>query len=649
MKTTEMKRNERKTTMKTKTILAAALVCALALGTTARAQEGELTPAQVEKLNKPERNYSPGVGQNFPLRVYWGDTHLHTSYSSDAGMFGTTLGPEEAYRYARGEEVISSTGQKAKLRRPLDFLVVSDHAECLGLAPFIAADNPLLQKSPMGKKLYDMTKAGKGFEAAMMWAMTPFGDGDPVKNPDMNRAAWDDEIRFAEKYNSPGAFTAFMGFEWTSMPAGNNLHRVVVFRDGADRAKQVLPFSAYDSENPEDVWKYMAAYEQKTGGRMLAITHNGNLSNGRMFELKKYDGSPLDRAWAETRIQREPLAEITQAKGTGESHPFLSPDDEFADFELMDKGNITGAAPKQNSMLATEYAREALKNGLLLEQKLGVNPFKFGLIGSTDNHTALASAEEDNWFGKVSFVEPSAKRHEDIIIKSKVDHPKLSMMATDLSAAGLCAVWARENTRESLFDAMDRKEVYASTGTRLTVRVFAGWDFKPEEVDRPDFAPQGYKRGVPMGGDLSNAPAGKSPTLMIRALRDPDGANLDRIQVVKGWLDASGKTNERIYDVAVSDGRKIDADGRSKTPVGNTVDIANATWSNSIGSPYLVGYWKDPNFNAKEKAFYYVRVIEIPTPRWTAYDAKFFNVKMPEGTKMQLQERAFTSPIWYTP
>ena len=625
-------------------LIAASL--ALAVFTLARAQDFNAKP---EEVNKQERNYSPAVGQNFPLRVYWGDTHLHTSYSTDAGMAGTTLGPEDAYRFARGEEVISNTGQKAKLRRPLDFLVVADHAEVLGLAPFIRADNPLLLKSPMGKRWYEMTKAGKGYDAFIEWASAPSSKGDPVKNPDMNRAAWDDEIKFAEKYNAPGAFTAFIGFEWTSMPGGNNLHRVVIFRDGADRAKQVLPMSAYDSENPEDLWKYMGTYEQKSGGRMLAITHNGNGSNGRMFDLKKYDGSPLDRAWAETRIQREPLAEVTQMKGTGESHPFLSPDDEFADFELMFNGsNLIGTELKKPSMLATEYAREALKNGLLLEQKLGVNPYKFGMIGSTDSHTALSTTEEDNNFGKTSFLEPSAERFKDVIIKSTLD-PKFDLRAIDLSAAGLAGVWARENTREALFDAMERKEVYASTGTRLTVRVFAGWDFKPEEVDRPDFAPQGYKRGVPMGGDLANAPAGKSPTLMIRALRDPDGANLDRIQVIKGWLDASGKTHERIYDVAVSDGRKIDADGRCKTPVGNTVDIPNATWSNSIGSPYLVGYWKDPAFNAKESAFYYVRVIEIPTPRWTAYDAKFFNIKMPEGTKMQLQERAYTSPIWYAP
>jgi hypothetical protein len=493
-----------------------------------------------------------------------------------------------------------------------------------------------------------MSKSGKGYEAFIEWVNSPFGKGDPVGNPDMARAAWDDMLKAAATYNAPGAFTAFIGFEWTSHPSGDNLHRVVVFRDGADRAKQVLPMSAYDSENPEDLWKYMTTYEQKTGGRLLAIPHNGNLSNGRMFEPQKFKGGTFDRDYAVTRARREPLVEVTQAKGTGESHPFLSPDDEFSDFELLDVSNLQGSAPKEKSMLATEYAREALKRGLKYESELGVNPFKFGMIGSTDNHTGLATTEVDNWFGKAHILEPSAERYRDVLIRSQVD-PKLSITGPQLSAAGLCAVWARENTRESLFDAMARREVYGTTGTRLLVRVFAGWDFTADEVDRPDFAAEGYKRGVPMGGDLRAAPAGKSPTIMIRALRDVDGANLDRLQIIKGWLDAQGQTQERVYDVAVSDGRTIDANGRCTTPVGNTVDVANATWTNSIGAPLLLGYWQDPNFDPRQRAFYYVRVIEIPTPRWIAYDAKFYGIKLPEGTQTILQERAFTSPIWYTP
>jgi hypothetical protein len=463
----------------------------------------------------------------------------------------------------------------------------------------------------------------------------------------MTRSAWNDMLASAEKYNDLRAFTAFIGFEWTSMPGGDNIHRVVVFRDDADRAKQVVPFSSYDSENPEKLWEYMAAYEAKTGGRMLAIPHNGNLSNGRFFELQKFEGEPLDAEWAEERARREPLVEVTQAKGTGEAHPFLSDEDEFAGFELLDAGNITGTVAKTHEMLASEYAREALKTGLRLEAELGTNPFKFGMVGSTDSHVGLSTTAEDSWFGKAPFLEPSAERYKDVLIKSQID-PKLSVMAPALSAAGLVAVWSRENDRHALFDAMERREVYASTGTRLLVRVFAGFDFTDDDLDRSDFAARGYAAGVPMGGDLTKA-GGKAPTLLIRALRDVDGANLDRIQVIKGWTDAEGKTYERIYDVAVSDGRKIGRGGRCKTPVGNTVDVANASYTNAIGETFLQAFWKDPDFDPKQRAFYYVRVNEIPTPRWTAFDAKHYGIDMPKGTAMQLQERAFTSPIWYTP
>jgi hypothetical protein len=348
-----------------------------------------------------------------------------------------------------------------------------------------------------------------------------------------------------------------------------------------------------------------------------------------------------------TRIRFEPIYEATQRKGDSEAHPLLSPDDEFADFENMDKGNISGKVAKTNAMLPKEYVRSALKEGLRLEAKLGVNPFKFGMIGSTDNHNAIPSTREDNNFGKIHLTEPSADRTKHALIQGA--KPELSVMVTDVGASGLAAVWARENTREAIWDAMARKEVYATTGTRLRVRVFGGWDFNADEVYRPDFAREGYARGVPMGGDLTNGPTGEAPKFMIRAIRDADGANLDRVQIIKGWLDKRGNTHERIYDVAVSGDRKIDANGRSKAPVGNTVDIADASYTNTIGDPVLTAYWSDPDFDPEQSAFYYVRVIEIPTPRWTAYDAKFFNVEMPEGTVMELQDRAYTSPIWYTP
>ena len=334
-------------------------------------------------------------------------------------------------------------------------------------------------------------------------------------------------------------------------------------------------------------------------------------------------------------------------KGDSEAHPLLSPNDEFADFETWDKCNIAGI-PKEDSMLQYEYARSALRVGIRLEETLGVNPFKFGMIGSSDTHTSMSTTREENYFGKLPHLEPNAKRAEEPFM-SNPETGEVMITSWEASASGLAAVWARENTRESIFDAMARKEVYATSGSRITLRVFAGWDFQADEVERHDFAQRGYSGGVPMGGDLKKAPKDKTPTFMIRALRDPDNANLDRVQIIKGWLNASGKTQERIYDVAVSDGRKIGADGRCTTAVGNTVDIADAGYTNTIGDPLLTAYWKDPDFDPKQRAFYYVRVIEIPKPRWTAYDAKRFGIKMPEEVTMTVKDRAYTSPIWYTP
>jgi hypothetical protein len=615
----------------------------------ALAQDIEMDPKNVT-LGKAE--YSPYLDRGYPDRVYFGDTHLHTSYSTDAGMMGCRLGPEEAYRFARGEEVISSTGVRARLQRPLDFLVVSDHAENLGLAPMIAESNPDLLKTEWGRVVHDLVKSGKGGEAYNAWGEKMVARQDPLKgNEAITRSMWERETTAAEKYNEPGKFTALIGFEWTSTPNGNNLHRNVIFRDGKAKADQIIPFSQYDSVDPEDLWKWMNETEKKTGGRVLAIPHNGNLSSGLMFDnVTLTTKKPLDRDYAQRRMHWEPIYEVTQMKGDGEAHPVLSPNDEFSNFETWDKGSF-GAEPHTPDMLPREYAREALKRGLSYEQKLGVNPFKFGMIGSTDSHTALATTTEDNFFGKITPLEPSARpeRFNEIITGRLSKDPAQRQLAWQTSASGLAAVWATENTREALWDALARKEVYATTGTRLMVRIFAGFDFTPEDVQRHDFAKYGYQKGVPMGGDLNAAPAGKAPAFLIRALRDADGANLDRIQVIKGWLDSSGKTQERIWDVAVSGDRKIEADGRCKTPVGNTVDVPDASYKNTIGAPMLFCYWKDPNFDAKQRAFYYVRVIEIPTPRWTTYDAKIFGVKLPPNCPTSIQDRAYTSPVWYTP
>jgi len=620
---------------------AALLIAGLSLTVPLFAQD--VAPER-DKYDAPKKEYSPYVGDHFPTNVYFGDTHLHTSWSSDIGMAGATLGPDVAYRVSRGETVTSQLGWQVKLIRPLDFVVVADHAENLGLADFISRSDPILLANPTGKRWHDMVKAGDGYDAFLEWLRGD--DRDQINEPKMVQTVWARVVENADKYYVPGVFTTFTGFEWTSMPGGNNLHRVVIFRDGADKTSQVLPFSQYDSHDAEDLWDYMDRYQENTGGRALAAAHNGNLSNGLMFDTKTYTGKPLSRAYAEKRMSFEPIYEVTQQKGDGEAHPLLSPDDEFADFETLAKGNLSGKAAKTPDMLPKEYARSALKEGLRLEKELGANPFKFGMIGSTDNHTALPTTREENNFSKAPFVEPNAERAFHALVKG--DKPELSILVADVGASGLAAVWARENTRESIWDAMARKEVYATTGTRLLVRVFAGWDFESDEVHLPDFARAGYARGVPMGGDLTDAPSGKAPKFMIRALRDPDGANLDRIQVIKGWLDSRGEVHERIYDVACSDDRAI-VNRRCERPVGNTVDVADASYTNTIGDALLGGYWSDPDFDPGQRAFYYVRVLEIPTPRWTAYDAKFFGVEMPEGTAMQLQDRAYTSPIWYTP
>ncbi|MEJ2604506.1 MAG: DUF3604 domain-containing protein [Gammaproteobacteria bacterium] len=598
-----------------------------------------------------EQEYSPYLHQSYPDRVFWGDTHLHTNYSTDAGMVGNRLGPDEALRFAKGEMVVSSTGVRARLIRPLDFLVVADHAENLGLPPMIEESNPELLKDPWGKKVHDMVKSGQGWEAYQLWKESGSKNIDPMPNPSLLRTAWEQIIDFVDRHNEPGVFTAFHGFEWTSTPDLRNMHRNVIFRDGKEEAKQVLPMSTFDSTDPEDLWDYMEAYEKKTGGRALAIPHGGNLSQGLMFATETMSGKRLNKAYAERRMKWEPIYEATQIKGDGEAHPLLSPNDEFADYYTWDKGDF-GLNAKEPEMLPHEYARSALKLGLEQQAKIGANPFKFGMIGASDSHTSLASTREENYFGKFAGAEPGTEARFDDLVSQDLrpdNDGSLNVYHWESTASGLAGVWAKENTREALWDAMARREVYATTGTRMLVRVFAGWDFEPAEVQRPDFAVQGYARGVPMGGDLQKAEGGKAPRFMVRALRDPDGANLDRIQIVKGWLDEDGKSRERIYDIAVSDGRTIGGDGRCRTPVGDTVDVEQATYTNSIGDALLAAYWEDPDFDPAQSAFYYVRVLEIPTPSWLVYDRKIYGLEIPEEAVLKQQERAYTSPIWYTP
>ena len=471
--------------------------------------------------------YSPYADRSYPTRPYFGDTHLHTAFSMDAGAFGARLSPKDAYVFAKGNQVTASSGQPAKLGRPLDFLVVSDHSDGMGFFPLLLSGAPEIMADPQGKKWHDMVTSGQGAAAAID-IIENFGRGTiskaimPLPGTPAYRGAWQKTIEAAEEANDPGRFTAFIGYEWTSNTGGNNLHRNVIFREDASKASQVEPYTTMKplgSDDPVELWKWMAAFESKTGGHVLAIAHNGNLSNGRMFPSVEAAGRPLDRGYAETRAKWERLYEATQTKGDGETHPFLSPNDEFADFERWDKGNLDGSVAKTKDMLEFEYARSGLLRGLALEQTLGANPYKFGLIGSSDAHTGLAAMEEENFFGKTAPQEPSPER----MSKAFFDNAKtgVKIMDWEVSSSGWAAVWATENTRAAIFDAMERRETYATTGTRMIVRFFGGFDFVPADARSREPAAAGYAKGVPMGGDLAKAPAGRAPTFLVAALKDP--------------------------------------------------------------------------------------------------------------------------------
>ncbi len=589
---------------------------------------------------------------NCPTKVYWGDTHLHTVNSADAIFNGVRLTAEDAFRFARGERIKSTSGVDAQLARPLDFLLVSDHAELMGLGAQIAAGAPEMLADPTTKRWNEMLnsnatdsiQAAREVVAAYIRKTLP----EPMRNPEtvgrLLKSTWSQYLETTERYNQPGKFTTLIGYEYSSTPKGDNLHRIVMFRDGLDVFGDTLPFSSNESPNPEDLWAYLASYEERTGGKALAIPHNSNVSNGLMFAMTDYNGGPLTKDYAERRQKWEPIVEATQIKGDSESHPTLSPDDEFANFgdNGWDIGNLANSSPKTPEMLPGDYLRGALKRGLELEAELGVNPFQFGMIGATDSHTALATGDEDNFFGKYSNDEPGTER------VNVADGPAgPGRVGWQYLAGGYAGVWASANTRGALFDSMARREVYATTGPRMTVRMFAGWDLA--EADLATNPCNLYDRAAPMGGNISRGD-GKSPRFLVTALKDPDGANLDRAQIVKGWRDSEGKLQERVYDIAWSDPdtRKVDATGKVPA-VGNTVNIAKASYENSIGAVQLQTVWTDPNFDPAESAFYYVRVLEIPTPRWPVFDALKYGTSLPDNAELTSQERVYGSPIWYSP
>jgi hypothetical protein len=592
-------------------------------------------------------------------RLLWGDTHLHTALSFDAFLSGNyTADPDTAYRWAKGLPVIHP-GNRTRVRigTPLDFLVVTDHAEFLGGIRDIYREGIQHQsRNPLRRLAYRYFEwrirraidsgAGRAYfrsllptqedplEAAGSWdptASSPPGADVSARN------AWEATLAAAEAHDAPGRFTALIGWEWSSTPGGANLHRVVVTDADGETARRFLPFGSDQSPFPEDLWAWLARTSEATGARFLAIPHNSNISKGLMFGELTLRGEPIDAEHARARMRWERVAEVTQIKGDSETHPALSPEDEFADFERY--SYYIQQSPDPYRPQAGDFVRSALRTGLALEARVGVNPFQFGLIGSTDSHTALASAEEPNFWGKFA---------RDSIPENKAgDALSVGPTGWSMSASGLAAVWAEHNTRAAILDAFQRREVYATTGPRIQVQVFGGWDFRPADLAARDLAAVGAARGVPMGGALPPRPvAGAAPSFLVAALKDPRSAHLDRIQLVKGWLGADGATHEEVFDVAWSGGRERDASGRL-APVGDTVDRAAATWSDTIGAPELRAVWSDPAFDPAARAFYYVRVLEIPTPRHSLYDAVALGRELPEGVPTVIQERAYTSPIWY--
>ena len=631
------------------------LAACLAMATTV--SSAQTLPARPAVGDAAKVQYSPHAGRSYPQRVYFGDTHHHTRNSGDAIVGGNRLGPEESYRFALGEEMVSSSGVPARLSRPLDFLVITDHAEGLGVVgELIAGNTALTADETMERWSMALRAGGQAAVDARTEISRRLGSKTlPALAYDQNvivpvmRSVWQKYTAIADRYNQPGRFTALLGFEWTAAPDGDNLHRNVVFRDGKERADQVVPFSSMQSQDPGQLWAWMTAYEQKTGGRLLSIPHNSNLSGGRMFEPVDFSGQPFTREYAEMRARFDVLVEVAQTKGSSETHPALSPRDEFADFAITgwDKGNIDMTKVTTPAMRPAMYLRSALLQGLAQEQALGVNPFKFGVIGGTDNHNSLTTTEADNYFGKFVSAEPRPGRWNAV----EWEHGEARRYGWQFEAASYAAVWATENTRDALWDAMKRRETYATSGSRMTVRFFGGWNYDEADARSRTLADAGYAKGVPMGGDLPGRPAGaKAPTFLVAAVKDPVWGNLDRIQVVKGWLGRDGKPQEKVYDVVWSDmaRRKPGRDGKLP-PVGDTVDVASATWTNTIGASELTGVFRDPDFDPTVRAYWYVRVLEIPTPRWTAYDAARFGVKMSADVPMKHQQRAWTSPIWYSP
>jgi hypothetical protein len=634
---------------------------------------GQPADQAAEETAAPAEQAAPAAGTSESAgavnKLYWGDTHLHTSYSPDAYLMqNRSADPDTAYRYAKGYPVVHPYHKaRIQIETPLDFLVVSDHGEFMGVIPMLLQGDPRVANTETGKRFAQLAAEGREIDAfgeliAQVNGVIP---PDPnLHNPEINASVWGEIMAAADRHDEPGKFTAFMGWEWSSTPQGQNLHRVVIMKGNKANGEKFIPYTSLDSMNPEDLWAWLEKTSVESGADFLAIPHNSNISGGLMFPLVDSNGEGVDQAYSKLRMRWEPVVEMTQIKGDSETHPRLSPNDEFADYEtyehliavegveapsMFSDAFLGTLSPEDRTIIESQekrivengdYVRTALLRGLVLDSRDRGNPYKFGMIGSTDSHTAMSSAEEDNFHGKMAIDSTPENRNVDVIPGTK---------GWDMGAAGLAAVWAPENSRDALFDAMKRKEVYATTGPRIELRFFGGFDYAASDASLNNFAQAGYAKGVPMGGDLSAAPAGKTLTFLIRAVKDPVGANLDRIQVVKGWLDDEGLPQEKVFNVALADGR-VAGSGGKVPPVGNTVDISTGNYTNAIGDPELTVVWSDPEFNAAKASFYYVRVLQIPTPRHTLYDAIALGIPVEEtGHPATIQERAYSSPIWYTP
>jgi hypothetical protein len=578
---------------------------------------------------------------NAQKNAYFGAVHVHTNYSFDAFTNGALTGPAEAYQWAQGKAIPGGGGgPDLKINTPLDFYAVSDHAEWMGVFKQMGDPESPLSKLPIAARITseDQNTAMQAFAEVLRDFSA--GKSDPALNdPAINKSVWADIVRTADNYNQPGRFTTFPAFEWTSNPGMRNLHRVVVFGNSTHLPDTVL--STHLSNDPEDLWAWMDKL-RSDGATLLAIPHNANASDGMMFSLQTFTGADINKKYRETRQRNEPLYEISQIKGTSETHPDLSPNDPFAGFEQWDY--TLSADSKRPTHRQGSFVRQALLDGLSFATDGKANPFHYGFIGDSDTHNAAATNEEDNYSGKFGF--ENNPKHRLLGIEGQPEAQK--QQVREFSSGGLAGVWAEENTRESIYAAMTRRETFGTTGPLIKIRMFGGWDFSTADSNSADFAKRGYARGVPMGGNLSGAKQGAAPTFIVWASKDPKSGNLDRAQIVKGWVDTKGKQQEKIYDVAWSGERKPDANG-VLPPVGNTVDVKKATYSNSIGNTQLAASWTDPDFDPAEHAFYYLRVLEIPTPRWSTRDAAGLGVAIPDGLAQTIQERAFGSPIWYTP